>query len=51
MVRPERIFRKLTKKILSPGIDDKKFDYVTNDIFMKQLRLFINKIQNHQDLK
>lgn len=51
MVRPERIFRKLTKKVISPRIDYKKFDYVTDDNFRNQLSLFIEKIKNHKDLQ
>lgn len=51
MHRPERIFRKLTKKVISPPIDYEKFDYVTNDNFMNLLSLFIKKIKSHKDLQ
>lgn len=51
MLRPERVFRKLTKKVISPRIDYEKFDYVTNDNFMNQLSLFIKKIKTHKDLQ
>ncbi|MEZ7945809.1 MAG: hypothetical protein QMB73_07085 [Flavobacteriaceae bacterium] len=50
MHRPERIFRKLTKKVISPPIDYNKFDYVTNDNFMNVLSLFIKKIKYHKGL-
>lgn len=50
MHRPERIFRKLTKKVISPPIDYNKFDYVTNDNFMNVLSLFIKKIKFHKGL-
>tara|TARA_B110001452_G_scaffold207073_1_gene177235 strand:+ start:328 stop:1182 length:855 start_codon:yes stop_codon:yes gene_type:complete len=50
MHRPERIFRKLTKKVISPPIDYNKFDYVTNDNFMNVLSLFIKKMKSHKDL-
>jgi hypothetical protein len=51
MHRPEKIFRKLTKNLFSPTIDYSKFDYVTDEKFMKLLSLFIEKIKSHKDLQ
>lgn len=50
MKRPEQIFRKLTKKVISPSIDYVRFDYVLNEDFMRSLILFINKVKTQMEL-